>query len=115
MAHKLYMDHHIPRAITDGLRRRGVDVLTAAEDAANRLADPVLLNRASELGRVLFTQDQDFLSDAHERQRAGRPFGGIIYARQRITTIGEYIADLELLILASSAEELANTVTYLPL
>ncbi len=29
MALKLYMDHHVPRAITNGLRMRGVDVLTA--------------------------------------------------------------------------------------
>ena len=26
---KLYMDHHVPRAITTGLRLRGVDVITA--------------------------------------------------------------------------------------
>lgn len=25
----LYMDHHVPRAITEGLRLRGVDVITA--------------------------------------------------------------------------------------
>jgi len=28
----LYMDVHIPQAITDQLRRRGVDVLAAFED-----------------------------------------------------------------------------------
>ncbi len=28
----LYMDHHVPRAITLGLRLREVDVLTAYED-----------------------------------------------------------------------------------
>jgi len=32
MAIKLYMDHHVPRAITEGLRLRGVDVLTAEDD-----------------------------------------------------------------------------------
>ena len=32
MAILLYMDVHIPQAITDQLRRRGVDVLTAIED-----------------------------------------------------------------------------------
>jgi hypothetical protein len=29
-----YMDHHVPRAVTLGLRLRGVDVLTAYEDGA---------------------------------------------------------------------------------
>ncbi|MEE8291380.1 MAG: hypothetical protein V3R80_07875, partial [Candidatus Tectomicrobia bacterium] len=33
-----YMDHHIPRAITVGLRLRGVDVITAYEDASHELA-----------------------------------------------------------------------------
>jgi hypothetical protein len=28
---KFYMDEHVPRAVTDGLRRRGVDVLTTQE------------------------------------------------------------------------------------
>jgi hypothetical protein len=28
----LYMDVHVPAAITAGLRRRGVDVLTSQED-----------------------------------------------------------------------------------
>ena len=31
---KLYMDHHVPRAITNGLRLRGVDVITVREDNA---------------------------------------------------------------------------------
>ena len=48
----LFMDVHVPLAITDGLRRRGVDVLTAQEDAAATLADSELLERASALGRV---------------------------------------------------------------
>lgn len=34
------MDHHVPRAITNGLRLRGVDVLTAHEDGASELRDP---------------------------------------------------------------------------
>lgn len=45
------MDHHVPRAITNGLRLRGVDVITAAEDGAGELGDPVLLKRATELER----------------------------------------------------------------
>ncbi|AFY30690.1 hypothetical protein Cal7507_0188 [Calothrix sp. PCC 7507] len=34
MSVPLYMDVHVPQAITDQLRRRGVDVLTAHEDGA---------------------------------------------------------------------------------
>ena len=49
MAIGLYMDVHIPRAITNGLRLRGVDVLTAQEDETITLPDSALLDRATEL------------------------------------------------------------------
>jgi hypothetical protein len=49
---KLYIDVHVRQAITMGLRLRGVDVLTAQEDGARRLSDPLLLDRATALGHV---------------------------------------------------------------
>ena len=49
-----YMDHHVPRAITVGLRVRGVDALTAHEDGNSELEDAALLDRASELERVRY-------------------------------------------------------------
>ena len=52
----LYMDVHVPAAITRGLLLRGVDVLTAQIDGTTELPDPDLLDRATELGRVLFSQ-----------------------------------------------------------
>ena len=64
MAITLYMNQHVPRAITIGLRLRGVDVLTAYEDGASEMDDAALLDRAGELGRVLFTQDDDLLVGA---------------------------------------------------
>lgn len=58
----LYMDVHVPRSVTNGLRRRGVDVLTAQEDGAAEFTDPQLLDRATELGRAFYTQDDDLLA-----------------------------------------------------
>ena len=55
MSVKLYLDVHVRRAVTAGLRLRGVDVLTAQEDGAREYDDASLLDRAAELGRVLFT------------------------------------------------------------
>lgn len=46
MSLRLYMDVHVRWAITAGLRRRGLDVLTAQEDGAARFEDPALLDRA---------------------------------------------------------------------
>ena len=82
MAIAFYMDHQVPQAITDGLRLRQVDVLTAYGDGANRLSDPELLDRATALGRVLFSQDKDLLREAESRQQSGSSFGGVVFARR---------------------------------
>ncbi len=58
------MDVHVPLAITEALRMREVDVLTAQTDDATRLEDPPLLDRATELDRVLFSRDKDLLKIA---------------------------------------------------
>ena len=88
MALALYMDHHVPRQITQGLRLRGVDVVTAYEDNAQELDDAALLARATELNRVLFTRDDDLLVLARQWQQQGLFFAGIIYAHQLRTSIG---------------------------
>jgi len=75
---RLYLDHHVP-AVSEGLRLRGVDVLTAYEDGSAELEDPPLLHRTTELGRVLFTQDTNLLAVASEWQMTGREFAGLIY------------------------------------
>ena len=111
----LYMDHHVQHAITSGLRLRGIDVLTAAEDGAARLADPDLLDRATVLGRVLFTRDDDLLREAARRQAAGLPFPGVIYAHQLGASIGVCIHDLEIIALVSGPSDLEGRVIYLPL
>jgi predicted nuclease of predicted toxin-antitoxin system len=67
------MDVHVPLAITEALRVRGADVLTAQQDDARQLADDELLDRAGSLGRVLFTRDVDLLAEATRRQREGSP------------------------------------------
>jgi hypothetical protein len=75
---QLYMDVHVPDAITVGLRLRRVDVLTAQEDCARRLSDALLLDRATALARVLFSQDEDLLREAAQRQQQGVSFAGVI-------------------------------------
>ena len=74
------MDVHVRRAVTDALRLRGVDVLTAQQDGASQLKDPELLDRATSLGRLLFTQDEDLLREARRRQQTGGKFAGVVCA-----------------------------------
>ena len=115
MSVRLYMDVHVRRPVTTGLRRRGVEVLTAQEDGTATLDDDELLDRALDLGRVLFTQDDDLLEEAAARQRTGRLFAGVIYAHQQNITVRQTIDDLELIAKACESKELENNVVYLPL
>jgi hypothetical protein len=114
MAVPLYMDVHVPQAITDQLRRCGVEVITASDDLAERFSDGAILDRARTLGRLLFTQDIRFKALAERWQREGRPFAGLAFAHQLHATIGELVTDLELIALASEPEEWLNVVQYLP-
>jgi hypothetical protein len=109
------MDEQVPKPITKELRRRGIDILTVQEDNRQGTADVDLLDRATELQRVIFSQDQDFLIEANLRQFNGVSFTGVIYARQTRVSIGDCVRDLEIIAKASEPEDLANRVQYLPL
>ncbi|WP_199249570.1 DUF5615 family PIN-like protein [[Phormidium] sp. ETS-05] len=115
MSLALYMDENVPRQITAGLRLRGVDVLTVQEDGRASFPDPIILDRATELQRVLFSQDEDFLTEANRRQAEGVAFAGVIYGHKLRVSVGDCVRDLELLTKASEPEDLANCVQYLPL
>jgi hypothetical protein len=109
------MDVHVPAAIYRALMERQVDVLTAQADLTTRLNDSDLLDRAGELGLVVFTRDDDFLVEAAVRQRNARDFNGVIYAHQLRVTIGQCVRDLELIAKCSEPSDLFNRVEHLPL
>jgi hypothetical protein len=109
------MDEHVQAVISRALRDRGIDVLTVQEDGRDRAADPVVLDRAGELGRVVFTRDADFLREATRRQRAGEQFVGVIYAHQLQVGIGRCVDDLEMIAAVTDLADHANHVQFLPL
>jgi hypothetical protein len=114
MSVRLYMDVHIPRAITDQLRRRGVDVLTTNDDGTSHFDDENLLARATELGRVLVTQDIRFCARAEGWLADGKRFAGLIFAHQLSITIGQFVRDLELIAKVSEERECDNQILRLP-
>ena len=113
MALALYMDTCVHSAITNGLRARGVDVLTTQEDGHTETPDPLVLDRAGELGRGMFTQDADFLREGVSRQRAGIPFAGVIYAHQTRVPIGRCVEVLQTISETRSEEEIMNNIIYI--
>ena len=96
------------------MRLRSIDVLTAQEDGSGELTDDLLLKRATELGRVLVSQDED-LGEGAKWLGERKDFSGIIYAHQLRITIGQMVEDLELIARATSQNEWWGRIEYLPL
>ena len=113
--HSLCMDVHVPAAITAGLRQRGIDVLTCQDDGTIQLTDNEVLARATDLGRVLFTQDDDFLQIVSRWQADQQAFFGVVYCHQLAAGIGQIFNDLALIADVLSSAELGRGVVYLPL
>ncbi len=61
MAIRFHLDEHISGHIAAGLRRRNIEVTTAAEAALIGATDMAHLEFAASSGRVVVTQDDDFL------------------------------------------------------
>ena len=106
---------HIPIAITAALRQRGINVLTSQEDETATQDDESLLERATSLGRVLFSQDQDFLQIAASWRGTGRSFVGLFFSAQKGVSLGSLTKDLELLLTYCEPDELKDRVVYLSL
>ena len=74
-----------------------------------------MLDRATELGRVLFSQDDDFLAIVRERQTGEEMFAGLIYGHQLAATVGKYVLDLEVVCKVLEPADIVNRIEYLPL
>ena len=115
MALAFYMDEHVPKPVTVGLRIRGADVLTAQEDDRRATDDAVLLEGAAELGRVMFSFDADMLRHATARQQEGSSFAGLVFAHPTRISIGDCLRELEIIAKTGAPEDVVDRILYLPL
>ncbi len=104
---RFYTDEHVSRAVIRGLRERGADVLTVPEAGLLGASDLAHVERARQEGRVVFTQDADFLRLHAE----GAPHTGIVYARQG-TSVSDVIRRLMLVRQALTTEEMEGHVEF---
>ncbi len=112
---RLYADENVERQIVRGLRSLDVDNLIAEEVGFGRTEDSAILDRAGEVGRIVFSRDQDFLREAAIRQSADKQFVGVIYAHKRDVSIGQCVQDLDLLAIAGTPDDFESRVYFLPL
>lgn len=110
MSVALYMDVHVHAAVTEQLRRRGVDVITAQDDGTLQFPDDQLLDRATDLGRVLVTYDIRLKALAEDWQRRGKLFAGLVWGHPMRLTIGRMVIDLELIAKATDLPEWRSVV-----
>ena len=106
---RFHLDENCSRAIAGGLRRRGVDVTTTPEVGLMRATDEQQAAYSLAEGRILFTQDQDFL----RLDAAGVPHAGIAYCVKDTKSIGEIIQGLVLAWEVCEPKEMASCVEYL--
>jgi hypothetical protein len=105
---RFYLDEHVPRAVAEGLRRRGADALTSREAGMLGAEDERQLAFAQQNGRVFVTHDADFLRlHAHDFVHTG-----VIYVPRRMS-IGAIIASLILIHDVLNAQDLTGRVEFL--
>ncbi len=106
---RFYMDQHIPAAVSDGLRRRGVDVLTAQDADQCGLPDTEQLRFATADERVMVTFDSDYLA----LHAAGVAHAGIAWCQARKYAVGQLLHALFLVHSVLNRDDMRNHVEYL--
>ena len=108
MAIRFHLDENLSPAIAAGLRRRGIDCTTARESGLLGATDLAQLDFARRAGRVFVTHDVDFLSLA----AAGHAHAGIVHCRAGPRSVGRILAQLELIHLCLSEQDMMNHIEF---
>ena len=106
---RLYFDENIPEAAATQLASQGIDVMTTQEAERCGASDLDQLRFAVSLGRVICSQDKDFL----ELERTDPIHCGIAFIRFKGREIGALVKALRELHRNESAESMENRLIYL--
>ena len=91
--------------IVEQLKKQDIEVIRGPL----KTDDAVHLARATEMGRVVCTEDRDFLRLSSQ----GIAHAGIIWGEQDKYSIGDWIRFLRFVHALSNADEMRNKVTHL--
>ena len=111
---KLYLDEDaMDGDLLAGLRARGIDVTTAAEQHMIRRNDEDHLAFATELDRVVYSFNMGDFARLHaEWIQSGRSHAGLILARQKRFNVGDQIRRVRVSG-ARSAPDMVNRLEFL--
>jgi predicted nuclease of predicted toxin-antitoxin system len=106
---RFHLDEHMDPDIAAALRRHGIDATTTVEAALRTANDDVQLDYARARGRVIVTDDADFL-----RLGAGdTQHPGIVICRRQFLSIREIIRGLILVYEVLTPEEMVGRVEFI--
>ena len=91
--------------IVEQLKRRDIDVIRGPL----KTDDAIHLARATDMGRVVCTEDRDFLRLASQ----GIAHAGIVWGEQDHYSIGDWVRYLRLVYGVYDADEMLNEVFFL--
>lgn len=106
---RFHLDEHIDPDIARALRRHGIDVTTTVEAGLYSRSDRLQIEYAKTSGRVLVTQDTDFLRMAS--RDSDHP--GIVYCHRKAFSLGELIRRLILVYEVLGPQEIRGRVEFL--
>ncbi|MGH7139322.1 MAG: DUF5615 family PIN-like protein [Pirellulales bacterium] len=112
---RLYIDEDAEeRAVVDGLRNHGIDVLTVVEAGMEGENDETQLVFATSQSRILYSLNvEDFCRLHTEFLSAGHGHAGIAVIPRQRHSIGEKIRRLIEMVTSISAEEMRNRLEFL--
>ena len=95
-------------AVAEQLKRRGIDAVTVRALGLLGESDINHLRRATTEGRVLCTNDADYVA----MHTSGVEHPGIVFGQQHRHGVGHWVHFLELVYAVYSAEEMKNRLEY---
>lgn len=103
-----YTNESVNIAVAEGLKRRGVKVVSARDAGNLGLSDKEQLDYATRNNFVIVTHDDDFLSMAMKFEHKG-----IVYVHQQKYRVGDLIRRLKLLGDIAEQKDMVNHVEFL--
>ncbi len=110
---RLYADECVDARVVAGLRRRRIDVMSAADAGLLGASDEAHFERATELGRVMVTNDHDFLGMVHERIEARQSHPGLLFLLPG-TSVGAAIRGLALAVEVLEPADMRTWIEWVP-
>ena len=109
MSLALLCDEHIDYDIIAGLTHQGIDAVSAQQMGLDATDDALVLSEARQLGRVIYTGDDDFL----RINQTNFPHLGILYHHPLKYSIGQAIDAVATACQVLSPDEMRNRVEFL--